>query len=174
MKSGELKPEFKTRSVDKTFDFYKRAYLKDTNAEGNVYFARYFEWQGEAREDFFRQAVPDHMAILQSGTKLITVHSWLKYEHETYLFDEIIIQIQTLSLKKLTMELGFTYLNKNNGKIIAVGGQKLGFSDSSGKLIPIPPSIRDGAATCLVEEGADILHMQLLKKKAEHRSLDSD
>lgn len=161
---------------EKVFVFHKRVFLKDTNAEGNVYFSRYFEWQGEAREDFLRQAVPDHMQILQSGTKLITVHSWLKYEHESYLFDEIFIKIQTISLKKMSMELGFTYLNKSSGKTIAIGGQKLAFADREGKLIVIPPSIRAGAATCLLELGSEVWHMELIKKRItehEHELLDA-
>ncbi len=151
------------------FIFHKRAYLKDTNAEGNVYFSRYFEWMGEAREDFFRQAVHDHQEILQSGTRLITVHSWMKNEQASYVFDEIVISIQTTSLKKMSMELGFTLTHKATGQVIAVGGQKLAFADREGRLILIPPSIRAGAATCLADSNATVWHMELIRKKpAEH------
>ena len=164
----------KSQPAPREFIFHKRAYLKDTNAEGNVYFARYFEWQGEAREDFFRQAVPDHMQLLQSGTKLITVHSWLKYEHEAYVFDEIDIKIQTVSLKKMSLELAFNYVNKNTNQLIAIGGQKLAFADKTGTLIPVPPSIRAGATTCLIEANSEAWHMELIKKrKAEHELLET-
>lgn len=57
----------------KEFNFSKTVYLSDTNMEGNVYFARYFNWQGEAREEFYRQHYPLH--LLQSGLKLITVNA---------------------------------------------------------------------------------------------------
>ncbi len=155
----------------KEFVFHKRAFLRDTNAEGNVYFAHYFEWQGEAREDFFRQAVPDHMELLQSGTKLITVHSWIKYEQEAFVFDEILIKIRTVSLRKMSMELSFTYLNKNTEKILAIGGQKLAFADREGNLIPIPPSIRAGAATCLVDPDSEVWHMEVVKRRRTEREL---
>ena len=155
----------------KPFVFHKRAFLKDTNAEGNVYFARYTEWQGEAREDFLRQAVPDHMAVIQSGIKMITAHSWVKYENETFLFDEVLIEIRTVSLKKMSMELGFTYINKQTNKVLAIGGQKLAYADHGGKLIPVPVPIRKGAATCLVDPGNEIWHMQLIKKCQTERDL---
>ncbi len=156
------------------FVFRKRVYLTDTNAEGNVYFARYFDWQGQAREDFLRQAVPDHMEILRSGTKLITVHAWLKYEHESHVFDEISIHIRTISLKKMSMELEFTYINEATGKIIAIGGQKLAFADASGNLIVVPASIRAGAATGLIEPETEVWHMELHKKrKAQHELIET-
>ena len=152
--------------AQKEFMFSKRVFLTDTNAEGNVYFARYFDWQGMAREDFFRNAVPDHMQILQSGTKLITVHAWLKFQKESHLFDEVLIKIRTLSIKKMSLELGFNYVNKLTAETIAIGGQKLAFANHTGELIPVPASIQAGAATCLVEEGSEEWHMSLVKRPA--------
>ncbi len=163
-----------TNPAPREFVFRKRVYLTDTNAEGNVYFARYFDWQGQAREDFFRQAVPDHMEILRSGTKLITVHAWLKYEHESYVFDEISIHIRTTSLKKMSMEMEFAYVNEATGKIIAIGGQKLAFADATGNLIAVPTSIRAGAATCLIEPDTEVWHMELHKiRKAQHELIET-
>lgn len=158
----------------KEFLFSKTVFLTDTNAEGNSYFARYFEWQGMAREDFFRHAVPTHMELLQSGIKLITVHSWIKYQHETYLFDDITIKVRTVSLKKMSMELGFTYVTKKVAEnVVAIGGQKLAYADKDGELIPVPPAIRTGAATCLIEPGTEVWHMELVKKRvAEHELLE--
>ncbi len=161
-------PQFEGQKV---FTYHKTVFLKDTNAEGNVYFARYFEWQGEAREDFFRHAVPDHMELLSSGTKLITVHSWIKHEHESYVFDEVIIGVRTTSLKKMSMELSFEFVNINTRKIIAIGGQKLAFADKNGNLISIPPSIRAGAETCLAEAYSEVWHMELVRKKISAQDL---
>ena len=150
--------------ADNEFLFSKTVFLTDTNAEGNVYFARYFDWQGMAREDYFRKAVPEHMQLMRSGVKLITVHSWLKYEHEAHLFDEILIKIRTISLKKMSMELEFTYINKQTNQVLAYGGQKLAFAINSGELVPVPAPIRAGAATCLIGEEDEAWHMHLEKK----------
>ena len=142
-------------TTQKEFIFQKRVFLKDTNAEGNVYFAHYFEWQGEAREDFFRENVPDHLQILQSGTRLLTVNAWITFKHSAYLFDEILINVKTIQLKQTTLELIFTFTNKATGNIIAHGGQKLAFSDSNGKTIPIPPSIVENAKLFLITSSSE-------------------
>ena len=137
--------------TQKQFVFHKRVFLKDTNAEGNVYFSHYFEWQGNAREEFFRQNVPDHMQILQSGTRLITVNAWMIFKRSAYLFDEIVIDVKTAHLKQMTLGLLFTFVHKTTGEIIARGGQKLAFSDPNGAAIPIPSSIRENAKFFLID-----------------------
>lgn len=152
--------------------FSRRVYLSDTNAEGNTYFANYFEWQGMAREDFFRVAVPDHMELLRSGIKLITVSAWMKFERETHLFDEVSIKIRTVSLKKMSMELEFTFLSEKTHEIVALGGQKLAFADSEGHLVPIPSSIRAGAETCLIEAGTPAWHMEVVKRHPSGREME--
>src|SRR5437762_1629723 len=65
---------------DRAFVFLKTVYLSDTNAFGNTYFAKYFEWQGMARESFFNRVLfPDQQAFLASGIKLITAEAEHKY-----------------------------------------------------------------------------------------------
>ena len=136
---------------EKTFFFEKTVYLMDTNAEGNVYFARYFDWQGMAREEFFSANVPDHLEILKSGTRLITVNAWMDYKKAAYLFDKIIIQVQTSELRKMSLGLDFTFRNKANNEILGFGGEKLAFSDVGGSLIPVPNSIAANARYFLTE-----------------------
>ena len=138
-------------STKREFVFHKRIFLKDTNVEGNVYFAHFFEWQGEAREEFFRENVPDHMQILKSGTKLITVNAWVTFKQSVYLFDEVLINVKTTNLKQMTLELFFTFVNKITGEIVAYGGQKLAFSDLSGSSISIPDSIKENAKYFLID-----------------------
>ncbi len=140
-----------TPTRQQEFVFQKRVFLADTNAEGNVYFAHYFEWQGQAREEFFRENVPDHMEILRSGTRLITVNAWMTFKQSVYLFDEILVDVKTTRLKQMTLELVFIFTHKTSREIIAHGGQKLAFSDVNGTSIPIPPSIRENAKRFLVD-----------------------
>lgn len=141
------------RLEKKTFVFERTVYLTDTNAEGNTYFTKYFEWQGMAREEFVRANVPGLTAILQSGIRIITVEAYLHFIHETVLFDEVLINVNTSNIKKTSLDLIFTYTNKKTNQLIAEGRQKLAFVDSTGKLIPIPEEIREKAMYFLVEAG---------------------
>ncbi|MBI4356089.1 MAG: acyl-CoA thioesterase [Candidatus Omnitrophica bacterium] len=138
---------------NRVFVYDRRVYLTDTNLEGNVYFSRYFDWQGVAREEYFRVAVPDHMQILQSGYKLITVNAWMSYKREATLFDEIRIAIKTKNFTHTSFDMLFAFMNKKANDIIAFGGQKLAFAQN-GKLVSIPPTIRAGAEMCLDDAAA--------------------
>ena len=141
--------------MKKTFVFPKRVFLTDTNAEGNVYFARYFDWQGMAREEFFRINVPDHMQILQAGIRLITVHAWMTFKQSAYLFDEILIDVKTTHLKRMSLELVFTFIHKASGKTLGYGGEKLSFSNGDGSLIRVPNSISENAKSFLIEANSE-------------------
>jgi YbgC/YbaW family acyl-CoA thioester hydrolase len=121
------------------FIFEKTVYLGDTNAEGNVYFARYFDWQGQAREAFYKKYFP--IEIWNSGLKIITVNASIEYKQEAYLFDEISIEIKLSNLKQASAEMAFTFVNKLTGKLLASGLQKIAFADKSGKLIHMPEKI---------------------------------
>ena len=136
----------------KVFIFEKTVYLTDTNAEGNTYFSRYFDWQGMAREEFVRANVPGLIGILQSGVKMITVEAYLHFIQETFLYDEILIDVKTSNIKKASLDLIFTYTSKKTNQLIAKGRQKLAFADATGKLIPIPEEIRKNAMYFLVKE----------------------
>lgn len=124
------------------FLFEKRVYLTDTNAEGNTYFARYFEWQGMAREEFFRQVISDPKKFLQN-VKVLTLEASLEFKNETRMFDEVIIKIKPTNPKITTFDLKTTFINKNTKQLIAEGKQKLGFTDIKGNIIPIPDEFKE-------------------------------
>ncbi len=128
---------------DKEFVFEKKVYLGSTNLFGNVYFARYFDWQGEAREAFFQQVMPDALAVFRSGIKFVTIEASIKYSKETLVFDEIMIKVRPEDFKVTTVNLIFTYLNKKTGDLIATGKQKIGFVDSQNKVIPLPDAFKN-------------------------------
>ncbi len=117
-------------------------FLKDTNAFGNTYFSRYFDWQGMAREAYF-STVRNFREILQNGTKLITKRASNEYMHESLPFDEIVIVVNNRNIKKCSFDMLFTFINKNTGRILAKGEQTLTFADHRGKLIRIPQGIVD-------------------------------
>jgi YbgC/YbaW family acyl-CoA thioester hydrolase len=128
---------------EKEFIFEKTVYLGDTNMFGNVYFARYFDWQGEAREDFLNKIIPNSLSIFRSGVKFVTIEASVKYNNEALLFNEIAIKVRTDNIKITTLDLIFTYINKKSQKTLATGREKIGFVDSNNKVIPIPQVILD-------------------------------
>jgi len=128
---------------EKEFIYEKTVYLGSTNMFGNVYFARYFDWQGEAREAFFNETLPGSLDMLKSGIKFVTIEAYIKYEKETIVFDKILIKVRVENFKTTTFDLIFTYLNKKTGDLIATGRQKIGFVDTNNKVIPIPAQIKE-------------------------------
>lgn len=126
----------------KEFIFERRVYLADTNAEGNTYFARYFEWMGMAREEFFRQVISDIQKFFQN-VRAVTLSASIDFKNETRLFDEVIIKAKPTNPKITTFELNFTFMNKNTKQLIAEGKQKLGFTDIRGNIIPIPDEFKE-------------------------------
>jgi enediyne core biosynthesis thioesterase len=122
------------------FIYEKTVYLADTNLEGNVYFANYFKWQGEAREEFYRQYFP--LQLWQTGMKIITVDAHMDYKHETFFYDVVAIQIYVQHIRNMSLEMKFIFRHKQTNALLAVGSQRIAFAGPDGKLIPIPPEIK--------------------------------
>ena len=130
---------------DRAFVFNKTVYLSDTNAFGNTYFAKYFEWQGMARESFFeRFLVPMQFQqkFFESGIKMITVEAEQKFLSETRFTDRIEIRVKMGKVRGASAELLFLFKNRRNGKLIGRGRQMVTFANALGKIIPLPDIIR--------------------------------
>lgn len=149
--------------ITKRFQFDKIVYLTDTNAMGNVYFAKFFEWQGMAREEFFRELIPDYLAFMKSGTRLITVEASMEYKHEALLFDQITISVKPQNVKRLGFDLSFTFTNKATQQIIGVGRQRIAFADANGKLITIPSALVENGKWYLDPEDMTVLQRLFFK-----------
>lgn len=148
-----LKPE------PKKFIYRTKARLGDVNVFGTVYFARYFDWQGEAREEFF-QLVPGHERLMTSGIILVTKNASIEYKQSVRLFDEVVLEVTTDNVKKLSFELVFRYYirrlisdTKTKG-LAAVAREKICFVKPSGitgesEVVPVPEPIRQTAMLTL-------------------------
>jgi enediyne biosynthesis thioesterase len=123
------------------FSVSRTIYFGDTNVEGNVYFAKFFEWQGMAREEFYRQALPGYLEFLKSGVRIITADANIKFKSQLVLFDEISIEVRIRSIGVANLELAFVYRKKDTRDIVAVGSQTLAFTDTSGKVVQVPAEI---------------------------------
>lgn len=147
-------------ALGRAFIVHRTVYLPDTNAEGNVYFARYFEWQGEVREACLRQGISreEYRALVVTKTRLVTVKATMDYTRMLGLFDRVCVRMTTRRIRRASLELVFAVFNLGTGELVAEGLQQLAFQDRHGRLIAVPPPIRrlalqiedptaDGAAT---------------------------
>lgn len=113
--------------------------LKDSNAYGNTYFARYFEWQGICREQwFFRCISPD---MLQSQGVFITQYAHQHYAHETFPFQTVQCYLNTSDIKPCSFCLQFRFYVGDT--LISTGYQKIVFANHDKKIIRLPQAIVD-------------------------------
>lgn len=143
----------------KKFIYRTKSFLSDVNVFGTTYFSRYFDWQGKAREEFF-QLVPGHERLMTSGIVLVTKNASVEYMQSVRLFDEVIIEVTTDRVKKLSFELVFRYYIKKlmddprTKGLSATGREKICFvkpSEITGKaeIVPVPEPLRQTALLAL-------------------------
>ncbi len=128
------------RSQPKTFHHTIGIFLKDSNAYGNTYFARYFEWQGICREHWFQQHIcPD---MLQTQGVLITKCAHQDYAQETLPFQKVECRLNTYNIKQCSFNLLFRFYV--GGKLVSRGYQQIVFADHNKKITRFPQKVLDG------------------------------
>lgn len=144
----KTKVDFSRRKFNKRgreFVFPLTVYLSDTNAVGNVYFAKYFEWQGKTREDWFNWVMGDDFETFMRTYKMITVEASHKYKQECLTFDKVEIGFK-VEFTKMCVLTTFNFRFKNTKNIIGIGHQKIAFKDfSTDKLVEVPSVLRERA-----------------------------
>ncbi len=125
------------RSPGRTFIHAMTIYLKDSNAYGNTYFARYFEWQGIARERWFFECIAPDM--LQAEGVFITKHARQDYVHETFPFQEISCELNAYDIRRCSFWLEFRFYS--GGLLVSIGRQQIVFANHAKAISPLPPHI---------------------------------
>jgi enediyne biosynthesis thioesterase len=117
-----------------TFTHTLSIYLKDSNAYGNTYFARYFEWQGMCREKWFYDCISPDM--LQNEGVFITKHAEQDYLQETFPFQEIQCELNAYEVKKCSFWLEFRF--SAEGRPVSVGRQPIVFANHAKQISALP------------------------------------
>ncbi|MES2771658.1 MAG: thioesterase family protein [Pseudomonadota bacterium] len=127
----------RNRTIEKrVFSYSFDVYLKDSNAYGNVYFARYFEWQGMCRERWFHRCIAEDM--LQSQGELLTKSASQEYFHGTYPFQSVSCYLTTFGVRRCALSLQFDFFAA--GELVSTGLQEVVFSKDK-KIIPFPDAL---------------------------------
>lgn len=105
--------------------------LGRTNAYGGAYFAAFFEWAGEAREEMLGRAGA------MAGLVPHTSEAHMKYFRELRPLDDFEIVVWPRA-GRMTVSLRFFFVRGND--LVAVGDQEICLK-VDGKLEPLPPAL---------------------------------
>lgn len=125
-----------TQQLPQTFTHALTIYLKDSNAYGNTYFARYFEWQGVCRERWFHECVAHDM--LQGLGVFITKHAEQEYLNETFPFQQVHCELNTYAIRRCSFWLEFRFFADD--KLAAIGRQHIVFANHARQITALPPT----------------------------------
>ena len=132
---------YKRRAYDrrtKTFLYERTIHLGDTNLFGSVYFARYFDFQGEAREEFLKYFMGNDLpAFMAQKFGIVTVEARCQYFQPLFVYDQVVIRLQVPVIKRTKFKLSFDIQRKPK-QTCAHAEQWIGFTNQLGKPIPIP------------------------------------
>jgi enediyne core biosynthesis thioesterase len=123
----------------KTFRYSIDVCLKDSNAYGNIYFARYFEWQGVCRERWFYECISPSM--LQDLGVFITKDAHQEYIHETFPFQQVNCEVNTFAIKQCSFSLKFRFYVA--GSLVAMGYQQIVFANHEKRIARLPDDVLD-------------------------------
>lgn len=121
----------------------------DTNATGNVYFARLFEWQGTVRELFLVGHAPEVLAALGAEISLVTVSASAQFLAELWPFDRVAIRLKADDPVQNRMRMRFDYWRVGGEieELVATSEQTVAWLSRSHhndvpKPLPVPDSLR--------------------------------
>jgi len=124
---------------DRIFIYSRVIHLSDTNMYGSVYFARFFDLQGESREEFLQYFMGDDLAeFAKKKYGIVTVKANCQYKLPLFVYDKVDILLQVTVLKRTKFKLEFIVQKAETEKTAAIGEQWIGFTNAFGLPIPIP------------------------------------
>jgi acyl-CoA thioesterase FadM len=98
--------------------------LAHANLVGNIYYANYYEWQGQIRDRFFYELIPEYFHGIGEKGELLALESRVDHLREAMPFDRIVL---TLAVKALhtcsaTFHVDYFRLEQDGSRVkIATG-----------------------------------------------------
>lgn len=129
--------EFIQSTPLKTFEHEFDTYLKDSNAYTNIYFSRYFEWQGICRECWLQREISRD--LLRNEGILITKQAYNDYIKETFPFQTVLCHLNTYDVKQCSVTLLFNFYVE--GDLVSKGYQKIILVNHNRRITKIPEFI---------------------------------
>jgi enediyne biosynthesis thioesterase len=133
------------------FDYHHTVTLEDTNFVGNVYFTRYFSWQGRCRELFLREHAPAVLDELSADLALVTVRCSCDFFDELRMSDEVVVSmgLQGTQQNRVAMDFEYARIAPDSRTLVARGAQEVAcMRRVDGRLhaSPVPEALRSALA----------------------------
>lgn len=132
----------KQQANSKIYIYEHLVLLNETNAMGGVvYFSNFVKWQGMAREYILRQH-PMFGKIVSGGLEMITTSCNVEFLGHLYFGDTVQVKITARDVLPTSFIIKFEYFNRETGKLVATGEQKVTFANKqTGQICRIPEEI---------------------------------
>lgn len=124
--------------------------IGETNMEGNVYWATYFDWLGKAREVFLLSLIPNFAELFSSGLRIMTHETSIKHISSAFFAEQIILELSLSEIKGVSAKIMVDFIKEASGEKIAEGWQTVVFADAQGKPAPIPQNIKEAGLKYLI------------------------
>jgi enediyne biosynthesis thioesterase len=134
--------------TDVAYRHTHRVTFADTNVVGNVYFSRFVDWQGRARELFLLDHAPSVVEELKTDLVMVTTRVECEFFAEVFAGDEIAIEHHLGQIAAHRIDLEFTYRRLPTSELVARGRQQVAcLRRAGGDLQPVEvPDELGGAA----------------------------
>ena len=133
--------------------------LENSNLVGNIYFANYYAWQGQIRDRYFFDLIPEYYRGAGRDGELLCLETRVNHLREAMPFDRIMVTMALRALKKHSAIFYFEYflMNADNTRVkLAFGEQNAIWvkRDLNGKPVPtpFPPVVREALHKAISEK----------------------
>lgn len=107
------------------YEYEQLVTFRDTNLVGNVYFSKYFDWQGQCREALLLEHYPMITEDLKQGFGMATEFAHMIYHQEAFLNDRIIVRMYVPELSRSRIAFNFKFYRKADEAFLAEGNQAI-------------------------------------------------
>lgn len=129
-----------TSTEKKIFEYTFDVCLKDTNAFGNVYFAKVFEWQGVLREKWFSNYILQNMLELPGN--LVTKDAYNQYFQSVYPFNTVKGRLYVNYVKSCSLKFTMEFSSTDGSALYSKGHQIVAYVDKNGKISKFPEEVK--------------------------------
>jgi acyl-CoA thioesterase FadM len=84
--------------------------LAHANLVGNIYYANYYDWQGQIRDRFFYELIPDYYGGTGEKGELLALESRVDHLREAMPFDRVLVSLAVKELRACSVIFHVDYL----------------------------------------------------------------